>query len=520
MLCVIHEAGNIGLEQRCAGAAPGLGAEVRPLQVDINDLTGAQSTITSQLQSDPAIDAVLTLNSAVAAVAVESLADAGSDAAVATFDLNQDVISGIQDGSIAFAVDQQQYEQGYLPIVMLQLYAENLNTVGGGQPVLTGPGHRRRHERRRDRRPGLGRHALSTAGAPHPVDTGAAGEPSTRRADERLTAVGPLRRLLVKPELGALVGAVAVFTFFAVQSDVFRSARGVANWLDPASTLGIMAVAVALLMIGGHFDLSAGVMTGTTALTVAIVAVEFEQNIWVAIAVSLVVALLLGFFNGWLVTRTGLPSFIITLGTFLMLQGLNLGLTKYLTGTVTAGGLASVPGFSSAEWVFASRMTILGAEVRVAVLWWVLFTALATWVLLRTRFGNWVFATGGDEVAARNVGVPARRTTITLFMTTATAAWFVGTTLAVRLTSVQANTGTGQELIYIVAAVIGGCLLTGGFGSAIGASLGALIFGMTQLGIPYLRWDADWFYFFLGAMLLLAVLANRLVRRYAEAARR
>lgn len=140
VLCVIHEAGNIGHEQRCAGAATGLGAQVTPLQVDINDLTGAQSTITSQLQSDPTIDAVLALNSAVAAVAVESVADAGSDAQVATFDLNQDVISGIQDGSIAFAVDQQQYEQGYLPVVMLKLYADNLNTVGGGQPVLTGPG--------------------------------------------------------------------------------------------------------------------------------------------------------------------------------------------------------------------------------------------------------------------------------------------------------------------------------------------------------------------------------------------
>ncbi|SDE38569.1 simple sugar transport system substrate-binding protein [Blastococcus fimeti] len=140
VLCVIHEAGNIGHEQRCAGAATGLGATVTPLQVDINDLTGAQSTITSQLQSDPTIDAVLALNSAVAAVAVESAADAGSGASIATFDLNQDVISGIQDGSIAFAVDQQQFEQGYLPIVMLKLYAENLNTVGGGQPVLTGPG--------------------------------------------------------------------------------------------------------------------------------------------------------------------------------------------------------------------------------------------------------------------------------------------------------------------------------------------------------------------------------------------
>lgn len=325
---------------------------------------------------------------------------------------------------------------------------------------------------------------------------------------------------MVTPELGALVGAVAIFAFFALQSEQFRSARGIANWLDPASTLGIMAVAVALLMIGGHFDLSAGVMTGTTALTVVIVAVEFRQHIAVAIAVALLVALAIGLLNGVLVTRTGLPSFIITLGTFLMLQGLNLGLTKLFTGTVNAGGLDEAAGYGAAQWVFASKVEIAGAEVRIAVLWWVLFTAVATWVLLRTRFGNWIFATGGDVVAARNVGVPARRTTIALFLTTATAAWFVGTTLAVRLTSVQANTGTGQELIYIVAAVIGGCLLTGGFGSAVGAALGALIFGMTQLGIVYLGWDADWFAFFLGAMLLLAVLANRLVRRYAEAARR
>ncbi|MGY1711644.1 ABC transporter permease [Geodermatophilus sp. SYSU D00758] len=313
---------------------------------------------------------------------------------------------------------------------------------------------------------------------------------------------------------------MAVFTFFAVQSEQFRSLRGVANWLDPASTLGIMAVAVALLMIGGHFDLSAGVMTGTTALTVGVVATRLDQNIWVAIAVALVVALAIGFLNGWLVTRTGLPSFIITLGSFLMLQGLNLGLTKLFTGTVTASGIGAAAGYGSAEWVFASRLEIAGVEFRVAILWWVILTALASWVLLRTRFGNWVFATGGDPVAARNVGVPARRTTIALFMTTAGAAWFVGTTLAVRLTSVQANTGIGQELIYIVAAVIGGCLLTGGFGSAVGAALGALVFGMTQLGIVYLRWDADWFYFFLGLMLLLAVLANRAVRRYAEASRR
>ncbi|MCW2507215.1 MAG: Monosaccharide transporter substrate-binding protein family, partial [Modestobacter sp.] len=140
VLCVVHEAGNIGLEQRCAGASQGLGSNVRMLQVDINDLQGAQSTITSQLQSDPSIDAVLTLNSAVASIAASAASDAGSKAEIATFDLNGDVIAAIKDGSIAFAVDQQQYEQGYLPIVMLKLYAQNLNTVGGGQAVLTGPG--------------------------------------------------------------------------------------------------------------------------------------------------------------------------------------------------------------------------------------------------------------------------------------------------------------------------------------------------------------------------------------------
>ncbi|HEV7210277.1 MAG TPA: sugar ABC transporter substrate-binding protein [Blastococcus sp.] len=140
VLCVIHEAGNIGLDQRCSGASQGLGKAVKIVQVDINDLQGAQSTITSELQSNPGIDAVLTLNSGVAAVAVAAAKDAGVKPEIATFDLNQDVIKGIQDKSIAFAVDQQQYEQGYLPIVMLKLYAQNLNTVGGGQPVLTGPG--------------------------------------------------------------------------------------------------------------------------------------------------------------------------------------------------------------------------------------------------------------------------------------------------------------------------------------------------------------------------------------------
>ncbi len=339
---------------------------------------------------------------------------------------------------------------------------------------------------------------------------------SVSTVDERIANIGVVRRLLVRPELGSACGAIVVLIFFAAQSSVFRGPSGVANWLDPASTIGIVALAVALLMIGGEFDLSAGVMVGSVGLVTGLLATHYHLNIWLAIVISFVFAMATGLFNGYLVVRTGLPSFIVTLGSYLMLQGLNLGVTKLITGTVLVDGLTSAHGFSSAHFVFASSVVIDGTNYKISIVWWLVLTAVASYLLLRTRFGNWTFAIGGDQAAARNVGVPAARTKITLFMITSGAAWLVGVITALRLTSVQANQGVGNELIYIVAAVIGGCLLTGGYGSAIGASLGALIFGMVEQGIVYVGWDADWFKFFLGAMLLLAVLANRVVRQYAE----
>ncbi|RJL27184.1 ABC transporter permease [Bailinhaonella thermotolerans] len=340
------------------------------------------------------------------------------------------------------------------------------------------------------------------------------------RRDERVARVSPVRRVLVRPELGSVVGAIVVFAFFAAQSPVFWSVSGVSNWLDPASTLGIMAVAIALLMIGGEFDLSAGVLTGSTGLILVTLATRYGLDVWSAMAAGLVFALAVGFLNGLLVVRTRLPSFIVTLGTFLMLQGLNLGVTKLLTGTVQVGGLRQAPGYEGARQVFAASVPLAGGDFRVAIVWWLAVTALATWVLMRTRAGNWIFAVGGNEQAARAVGVPAARVKVGLFMTTAAAAWLVGTITALRFSSVQANAGIGQEFTFIIAAVIGGCLLTGGYGSAIGASIGALIFGMADKGIVFAGWDADWFTFFLGAMLLLATLTNSLVRRYAEEVRR
>ncbi|GAA3446817.1 sugar ABC transporter substrate-binding protein [Planomonospora venezuelensis] len=140
LLCVIHEAGNVGLDQRCNGATEGLGGTVERLQVDVGNLADATSKIAARLQSDTSIDGVLALNPAVAIAARDAVADTGSKAGVGTFDLSGDVVAAIQDGEILFAVDQQQYLQGWLPITFLTLYKDNLNTVGGGLPVNTGPG--------------------------------------------------------------------------------------------------------------------------------------------------------------------------------------------------------------------------------------------------------------------------------------------------------------------------------------------------------------------------------------------
>jgi len=337
--------------------------------------------------------------------------------------------------------------------------------------------------------------------------------------DDRLAEVSLVTKLLRRPELGALIGALAVFLFFAITAESFRTLSGVANWTDVASTLGIMAVVVALLMIGGEFDLSAGAMTGTCGLLLGLLTTEWGLSMWPAIIVTFAFAALVGFTNGYMVMKTKLPSFIVTLATFFILQGVNLGVTKAITGTVRVAGLTDVPGFESAAQLFSSTFWE-PHNFRISVIWWIAITAVATWVLSRARFGNWIFAVGGDANASRNVGVPVQRVKITLFMLTSMAAALVGTMIALRLGSIQAGQGIGEEFTYIIAAVVGGCLLTGGYGSAIGASLGALIVGMAFIGIQFSGWNTDWRFLFLGVILLMAVLVNNLVRKSAEGARK
>jgi simple sugar transport system permease protein len=348
------------------------------------------------------------------------------------------------------------------------------------------------------------------------VDAGVKPPPAR---DERVARRSLLSRLLTRPEIGALVGAIIIYVIFFAVAPPFRDADSLATVLYVSSTYGIPAVAVALLMIGGEFDLSAGVAVTSSALVASMFSYQFTVNMWVGVLVALVVALVIGFINGYLVVKTGIPSFLVTLGTFFMLRGLNLAITKLVTGNVGTNDVSTIDGFESARKVFASQFSIGSVSIRITLLWWILFVIVATWILLRSHLGNWIFAVGGSAPSSRAVGVPVNRVKIGLFMTVGFLAWFTGMHILFAFNTVQSGIGIGNEFIYIVAAVVGGCLLTGGYGSAIGAAIGAFIFGMANQGIVYAGWNPDWFYFFLGALLLGAILINNWIRRRAEAMR-
>jgi simple sugar transport system permease protein len=342
----------------------------------------------------------------------------------------------------------------------------------------------------------------------------------TSRADERLIRVGFLTRLLTRPDIGAFLGAVAVyfaFGYFARAVDWVNDPSIAAGWTDQAAQYGIVAVPVALLMIGGEFDLSAGVMIGSSGLLLGYLTTYQDMNVWPAMALVLLFGLAVGLVNGLTVVRTKLPSFIVTLATFFILQGVNAAGTLKLTGTTAIQNVDTASGFESARRFFAGDLTRW--DFKVKVLWWIGLTIIGAWLLAKSRFGNWIYSAGGDPVAARNVGVPVVRTKISLFMMTSCTAALMGIIETFELRSMQSKEGVGLEFIFIICAVVGGCLLTGGYGSVIGTFFGAAMLGMVQLGIIDSQWDSNWTYAFQGAILFGAVMLNTVVRNRAQRAR-
>lgn len=358
---------------------------------------------------------------------------------------------------------------------------------------------------------------------------------TTTAVDERIKRESFTTRLMKRPELGAIAGVVLVTVFFLATADSSMfTLSGVMNFLTPAAQLGILAIGASLLMIGGEFDLSIGSMVAFAGMIFGACAVNLGLPLVLAIPATLAVAAAVGALNGQMVIRTGLPSFIVTLALLFVLRGLSLVGLKWLTGGSTqlrgvrdaTEGDFLAPFFSGDAFpgLFAWLADVGLVEtfkngapkvpgIPVEILWFILLAAVATYVLLRTPVGNWIFASGGDANAASNSGVPVRKVKISLFMFAAACAALLAVIQVLDAGSTDARRGFQKEFEAIIAAVIGGCLLTGGYGSAIGAFFGAIIFGMVVIGLTYTNIDQDWFQVFLGAMLLLAVIFNKMIRK-------
>lgn len=371
---------------------------------------------------------------------------------------------------------------------------------------------------------------------------------SSAAADERVRNVGGLRRLLARPEFGAVAGTVLVFLIFGFSaggSGMFNP-EGIVNWGTVAGFLGIIAVGAALLMIAGEFDLSIGSMIGFAGMLMAIPILYWGWPPWLAVLFAFGCAMALGAVNGWLVVRTGLPSFIVTLAFYFILRGLSLAFSVILTGKTILSSQGDIvlreaigndvvvsalfqghvlKGLfnllAHAGWMAArDDGAALAIGVPKVVVWWLVLTLIGAFVLARTRAGNWILASGGDPVAAKNVGIPVAGVKIALFAFVALTSTLFAVLQVADAGSAAADRGLQKEFEAIIAAVIGGCLLTGGYGSVIGAAFGALIFGMVQIGIGYTSIDNNWYRVFLGLMLLFAVLFNNYVRRKFALGRR
>lgn len=318
-----------------------------------------------------------------------------------------------------------------------------------------------------------------------------------------------LTSLIRRPEFGALIGAVAVYVFFAVAGGVqFLAPGGSASWLNVAAELGIIALPVALVMIAGDLDLSVGSVLASSSITLAIISGYYHLPTIVGIIAALIVGTLIGFVNGIIVTKTNLPAFVVTLATLFAVSGLTLGFTRLLVGS-TAVSMTADP------WAKAAFGTLLDGKFSVAIFWWAAVAVLVSWVLYKSIYGNWVFAIGGDVISARATGIPVAKVRIALFAASGFGASLVGVIQTCLYNGAQVANGQSFVFNSIIAVVVGGVLLTGGYGSTIGVIFGTLTFAIVNQGIYYTGWNADWAALILGILLLIAVLTNNTFRRLA-----
>jgi simple sugar transport system permease protein len=340
---------------------------------------------------------------------------------------------------------------------------------------------------------------------------------------DRLRQLSLTQRILARPAAGALIIVVFVWVVFATLSlargsTAFLGLAGTLNYLDVAAQIGIIATSVALLMIAGEFDLSIGSMVGFAGIIMGIAITIWNLPVWLSIVLAMALATVIGAINGVIVVRTGLPSFIVTLATLFIIRGASSVLTSTVSPityipidplVLRSDPLAQIFGWSFPIQAPDGSTT----SVQASIIVWIVIAIVGIYVLGRTRFGNWIAGVGGSGAAARNLGVPVARVKIALFALTAFSASILAAIQTTRFTSADILRGTGYELDAITTAVIGGSLLTGGYGSVAGTALGALALGMARQGIVFADINADWYKIAIGTLLLVAVVLNNWIRR-------
>jgi simple sugar transport system permease protein len=331
---------------------------------------------------------------------------------------------------------------------------------------------------------------------------------------DRIRQVSLAQRFLGRPAAGAAIIAIFLWVVFAILGGAggFLSLNGTLNYLDVAAQVGIVATSVALLMIGGEYDLSIGSLVGFAGIVIGIGVTTWGLPVWLMIIIAIVATTGLGALNGIIVVRTGLPSFIVTLATLFIIRGLTQAVTALITNItyipIDHGVVANDP----IAWLFNWQGGERGI-FKVSIIWWIVIAAFGAYVLGKTRFGNWIAGAGGSPVAARNLGVPVARVKIILFASTGFSAAILATIVSMTYFSADVLRGRGLELSAITTAVIGGTLLSGGYGSVVGTAIGALALGMASIGIVFANINADWYFAAIGTLLLVSVVLNNWIRR-------
>lgn len=341
------------------------------------------------------------------------------------------------------------------------------------------------------------------------TNTDAIGGTQERPASAKTEAGFTVKAFLRSPAAGAFMGFVAVFVLFSIfgYNRNFLSVAGVTTWMNFASIVGMIAIPVGFLMIAGELDISTGAVLPASTMTVAIVSEHYQMPVLVGIGAALAVGASIGFINGFIVTRTRVPSFIVTLATLFAVAGLTLYLSIFFINNTNSF-------YHAPDWA----KSMFGGKVwgfNSSVFWWAGMIAAFVFFLHYSPKGSWVFALGGDQESARNAGIPVRGLKIWLFVLCSTCAAFAGVLQVMTFSSATSQANFGLIFNTIISVVVGGVLLTGGFGTVMGIVFGVLTLSIVTQAIGFTEIDRNLSFLIIGVMLLIAVLMNDTFRHLA-----